>query len=271
MSVSTINDCRWRAMVALRVEAELESLPDVRILRRTTVFGGFDQRNYGAVERVADHLATPDEYMPRQRLWRITAKQTVLAGGSIERPLVFGDNDRPGIMLAGAVRTYLNRFSVYAGERAVIFATNDDAARTVDDLACPASRSLPSSIRGRNPRRHDRRRQSAPVRSCSQMPWSCARLAAATACRRLRSKGRTANRTIDCDLIAMSGGWNPSLHLTSHLGHKPVWNEQIAAFVPDKLPDGMRVAGAARGHSRLRVRSPTGRDAGVAAAESCRL
>jgi NADPH-dependent 2,4-dienoyl-CoA reductase/sulfur reductase-like enzyme len=98
------------------IEGELESLPEVQILRRTTVFGGFDHRNYGAIERVADHLAVPDDFMPRQRLWRITAKQTVLASGSIERPLVFGDNDRPGIMLAAAVRTYLNRFSVCAGE-----------------------------------------------------------------------------------------------------------------------------------------------------------
>ena len=84
---------------------------------------------------MSDHLASPAAYTPRQRLWRIVAKRHVLAAGSIERPLVFGDNDRPGIMLAGAVRTYLNRFGVAPGRHAVVFSNNDDAARTVSDLA----------------------------------------------------------------------------------------------------------------------------------------
>ena len=111
------------------------ALPDVRILPRTTVFGVYDHGTYAALERVNDHVAVPPEHEPRQRFWRIHAKRCVVAAGAIERPLVFGDNDRPGIMLAGAVRTYLNRYAVAPGRRAVVFATNDETARTVADLA----------------------------------------------------------------------------------------------------------------------------------------
>ena len=116
-------------------EAELESLPDCRILRRTTVQGVYDGGTYAAIERVNDHVAKPPAHEPRQRLWRIVAKRAVLAAGAIERPIVFGNNDRPGVMLAGAVRAYVNRYGVTPGRRAVIFADNDDAFRTAEDLA----------------------------------------------------------------------------------------------------------------------------------------
>ena len=116
-------------------EAELESLPDCRILRRTTVQGVYDGGTYAAIERVNDHVPLPPAHEPRQRFWKIVAKRAVLAAGAIERPIVFGDNDRPGIMLAGAVRVYLNRYGVAPGKRAVLFADNDDAFRTAVDLA----------------------------------------------------------------------------------------------------------------------------------------
>ena len=121
----------WVAQMA----AELAALPDVRILLRSTVFGVYDHGTYAALERVNDHVAVPPEYEPRQRLWRIHARRCVLAAGAIERPLVFGDNDRPGVMLAGAVRTYLNRYAVAPGRRAVVFSTSDETAATVSDLA----------------------------------------------------------------------------------------------------------------------------------------
>ncbi|MGA9868647.1 MAG: 2Fe-2S iron-sulfur cluster-binding protein, partial [Acetobacteraceae bacterium] len=119
---------------AMRVATELESLPNVRLLSRTTVFGLYDSGTFGAVQRVGDHLAELPPHTPRQRVWRIVAKRSVLTSGSIERPLVFGDNDRPGVMLAGAVRAYLNRFAVAPGRHAVVFATHDDGHRTVRDL-----------------------------------------------------------------------------------------------------------------------------------------
>ena len=128
-----IND-RAPAEWVAAVEAELAEMKDVRIMRRTTVFGTYDGGTYGAVERVSDHLATAPSGQPRQRLWRIVAKQAVLASGATERPIVFGGNDRPGVMLAGAVRAYLNRYGVVPGQKAVVFGNNDSAATTVTEL-----------------------------------------------------------------------------------------------------------------------------------------
>jgi len=120
---------------AWRIESELRSMPNVRIMPRTTVFGAYDgglsgARTYGALERVCDHLAVPTAHRPRQRLWKIIARQSVLAAGGVERPVVFGGNDRPGVMLASAVRTYVNRFGVAPGRRAAIFTSSDDGWRT---------------------------------------------------------------------------------------------------------------------------------------------
>ena len=142
-------------------EAELESLPDCRILRRTTVQGVYDGGTYAAIERVNDHVAKPPAHEPRQRLWRIVAKRAVLAAGAIERPIVFGNNDRPGVMLAGAVRAYVNRYGVAPGRRAVIFADNDDAFRTAEDLAA-------SRRRGRCADRCKKERIAARASSCGE-------------------------------------------------------------------------------------------------------
>ena len=106
-----LGDCEGAAWVA-SIEAELSSMPNVRIMRRTTVFGVYDHGQYGAVERVGDHLPMPVEHQPRQRYWKIVAKRAVLAAGASERPIAFAGNDRPGVMLAGAMRTYFNRFAV---------------------------------------------------------------------------------------------------------------------------------------------------------------
>src|SRR5207244_4963060 len=102
---------------------------------RSTVFGVYDGGTYGAIERVADHLPPPLPYQPRQRLWKIVAKRAVLAAGAIERPIVFGGNDRPGIMLASAIRSYINRFAVVPGGRIAIFTNTDDGWQTALDLA----------------------------------------------------------------------------------------------------------------------------------------
>ena len=103
-------------------------------MTRTCVFGIYDSHTFGALERVADHLPMPPPHEPRQRFWRIVAKRAILAGGAIERPLVFPGNDRPGVMMASAVRSYLNRYAVRPGERLALFTNNDDGWRTATAL-----------------------------------------------------------------------------------------------------------------------------------------
>ncbi|MBX9593740.1 MAG: (2Fe-2S)-binding protein, partial [Roseomonas sp.] len=122
------------AIWAEKVLAELRAMPDVTLLPRTTVFGVFDDGQYGALERVADHLAEPPAHTPRQRAWTIVAKRAVLAAGAVERPIAFPGNDRPGVMSAAAARGYLNRFAVLPAKRAVVFTAGDDGWRSAADM-----------------------------------------------------------------------------------------------------------------------------------------
>jgi sarcosine oxidase subunit alpha len=254
---------------ARAIEAELAALPRVRILRRTSAFAVLDDGVVAAVERVADHLPTPPAHLPRQRYWKIVARRTVLAAGALERPIVFGGNDRPGIMLAGAVRSYLNRFAALPGRRAVIFTAGDDGWRTVADLHRAGARI------------------EAVMDARPEVPAEHARLAAA-ACARLVAGGRVTGtrrrlrlnaveiadaagrvEAVGADLLAVAGGWNPSVHLACHLGGRPRWDEAIHAFVPDRPPPGIAVAGAAAGRFSTAAALADGAREGAAAARDC--
>ena len=227
--------------------AELASLDNVKLMPRTTLFGVYDQGTYGAVERVGDHFPVPEAHRPRQRSWRIVAPRAVLAAGAVERSIAFGNNDRPGVMLASAVRSYVNRYGVAPGERAVVFTSGDDGWQTAEDLA-KAGVMVVAVV--------DTRSAAAPLdhrHSWRVFPGAFVELAHGG--HRLKSvtvRHRIGATTdIKCDLLAVAGGWNPALHLTCHLGGKPVWDDAIHAFVPGQLPPGMSVAGAADGHLTL--------------------
>ena len=262
-------DDRSSADWVAHTAAELAALSEVRVLLRTTVFGVYDHGTYAALERVNDHVAAPPQHEPRQRLWRIHARRCVLAAGAIERPLLFGDNDRPGVMLAGAVRTYLNRYAVAPGRRAVVFSSSDETTRTVADLA-RAGIVVAAVI---DPR------ASVPEAIEAAARRAGARLIAGGVI--TRAVGWTRVRAVDirnatggteriaCDVACVSGGWTPSIHLASHLGARPVWSEQIAAFVPGTLPAGMAVAGAANGGLGLADALAAGAKAGLEAATEC--
>jgi sarcosine oxidase subunit alpha len=254
---------------ASHVVAELQALPDVRILSRTTVVGVYDGGTYSAIERVNDHIAVPPEFEPRQRLWRIFAKRCVLAAGAIERPLVFGDNDRPGVMLASAVRTYLNRYAAVPGHRAVVFGVGDDIATTVRDLVRAGS-TVEAVVDART---------AVPEHIREATRGAGARLVPGGVVS--RAHGRMGVHAVDvrtqtgqtisvnCDLVCMTGGWNPTLHLTSHLGARPIWDEALGAFVPGTTPRGMLAAGAAAGKMGLGEALATGSRAGLEAADDC--
>ena len=248
---------------------ELKRLDNVRIMPRTIVFGVYDGGTYGALEQVNDHLPVPPDHEPRARSWRIFAKRAVLASGAIERGMSFAGNDCPGVMFGSAVRTYLNRFGVAPGTRAVVFASGDDGWATARDLV--AGGITVEAVVSTQP---DRR---ATERSQSWRTFTGSVVEQTRGGHRLRgvtvrdAEGRQTQ--IECDLLAVSNGWNPTLHLTCHLGGKPIWDETIAAFVPGSCPPGMSVGGAAAGHFSLaqaladgaRLGADAARDAGFTA------
>jgi heterotetrameric sarcosine oxidase alpha subunit len=218
--------------------AELSSMDNVQLMSRTTVYGAYDHGTYGALERMTDHLPSSGG-KPRQVLWRIYAKRAVLAAGATERSIAFGMNDRPGIMLAGAVRTYVNRFGVAPGKKVAVFTNNDDGWRTAADLAAlGVGISAIVDTRETQP-------LSAPAGASIVMGG---RVIGTSGRKGLTSIKLSNGQTVEADCLAVSGGWNPNVHLTCHHRGRPEWREDIAAFVPGgEMPPGMTVAGAANG------------------------
>ena len=223
---------------ALDAVSELAAMDRVRLLPRTTVIGAWDHGVYGALERRTDHLAAANG-KPRQVLWRIYSRRAVLAAGATERPIAFGGNDRPGVMLAGAVRAYANRFAVGAGRRVGLFTNNDDGWRTAADLADKGVEvAAVIDVRDRGP--------------VAEVPDARIHMGGRVTATRgrhgLKEIALATGERVALDCLAVSGGWSPNVHLTCHHGGKPVWRDDIAAFVPgDALPGGMTVAGAAGG------------------------
>ena len=213
----------WAALAV----AELAAMPNVRLMIRTTIVGAFDHGIYGAVERVSDHLPVPAKGKPRQTLWRIYSRRAILAGGATERPIAFENNDRPGVMLAGALRAYANRWGVAVGHRAAVFTNNDDGLRTAADL----------KARGIEVRVIDSRLGEEVVDTSGRLGLKSVTI---------RKDGRT--ETFACDALGVSGGWNPNVNITSHHRSRPVWDEGIQGFVPGADgPPGLTAAGAAAG------------------------
>lgn len=250
-------DGRSAADWAAGVAAELAAMPNVRLMLRTTVTGAYDGGTYGALERVSGHLADAPQNMPLETFWRISAKRTILAGGAIERPIAFPNNDRPGIMMASAVRSYVNCFAAAPGQSVSVFTNNDDGHRTARDLAaagigiaCVVDTRADASISG-----------DYPVLTGAQVVGTSGRKGVEEIT--VRSPLGTQKFKTDC--LAVSGGWNPSVHLTCHLNARPVWRDDIAAFVPaDGAVPGMSVAGAANGDFSTHATLKSGADAAKA-------
>jgi sarcosine oxidase subunit alpha len=205
------------------------------VLRNTTVFGRYDGNYLMAAERGA-----------RRILWHIRARRVVLASGAIERPLVFPGNDRPGIMLAGAVETYVNRFAVAPGRNAVLFTANDDAYHAAAALKA-AGVAVAAVV---DARAEPGTGVRTLVDGIAHYPGHAV---VATAGRRgLRgvsirplAGGRTIR--IACDLLAVSGGWNPAVHLFAHAQGRLRYDERLAAFVPGAIDAALERVGAAGG------------------------
>ncbi|MDB5664506.1 2Fe-2S iron-sulfur cluster-binding protein, partial [Cypionkella sp.] len=232
----------WAAKTVL----ELSTLPNVRLMPRTTVMGAFDHGIYGAVERVSDHLAEPLPGKPRQTLWRIYTKRTILAAGATERPIAFENNDRPGIMLASALRAYANRWGVAVGEKVAVFTNNDDGLRTVADL----------KAKGLDVTLIDARKGDEVIDSAGRLGLKSITIR--------RANGQT--ETLHVTALGVSGGWNPNLNIASNHRGRPIWDDQIAAFIP--APEsiaGLTCAGAAAGAMSTHAALTTGANHAIAA------
>ena len=219
---------------------ELQAMDNVRLMPRTAVTGAYDQGTYGALERVGHHKAQRGGGAPLETFWRIVAKQAVLAAGALERPVAFANNDRPGIMMAGAVRAYLNRWGVSPGKSVAVFGNNDDAHRTAHDLVA-AGVHVAMVIDSR----HDAPLSDAfDVRRGAQVCNSSGRRGLES----ITIRSVSGEEKIQADCLAMSGGWNPTVHMTCHMNGRPTWQQDIAAFVPTPgAVPGLQAAGACNG------------------------
>ncbi|MBS3980367.1 MAG: sarcosine oxidase subunit alpha family protein [Rhodobacteraceae bacterium] len=243
-----------------QVVAELQALPNVRITARTTVTGAYDNGTYGALERVGLHKpARPN--LPRECFWRIVARHAVLASGALERPVAFENNDRPGIMMASAVRTYLNRYGVSPGKRVTLFANTDQARGVARDLMA-AGVTVAAII---DPRPDASSVEDCPVHVGAEVVGSRGRLGLTGITVR---KGAEIFE-VETDCLAMSGGWNPTLHLTCHMNGRPRWDEDLVAFVPmaGAVP-GLVAVGAANGSMSTHGALVTGQAAALTAVEA---
>ncbi len=207
----------------------------VRTMTRTTAFGLYDGGAAGLLERVTDHLGEPPQSLPRQRFWTVRAKRIILATGALERPLAFGNNDRPGVMSAAAARTYLNRYAVLPGERIVVASNNDSAYATASELAGAGAEV--TLLDARTDISDERREQASSgavdlVTGTAPLNALGARGLRGLECAVADGAGWRPGPTRDCDLLLVSGGWSPVVSLLSHRGVKPVWDAETACFLP---------------------------------------
>jgi sarcosine oxidase subunit alpha len=233
---------------------ELKLMPEVTLLSRSTAFGYYDHNFVGVLERVTDHFSMSDGLLPRQKLWRIRAKEVVLATGSIERPLVFQNNDRPGVMLASAVSAYINRYAVKLGSSAVVFTNNDSAYSSVLDLL-ESGVDVMGVI---DPRPEPNGTLPNVVRKYGIPIFGSSVIVNVKGSKNIRAvelmniEHRSNNvdgksRELRCDLVAVSGGWNPTVHLHSQSGGTLRYDAPKACFVPDIKAQNEQSVGSSNG------------------------
>ncbi|WP_329792251.1 2Fe-2S iron-sulfur cluster-binding protein [Lentzea sp. DG1S-22] len=270
LGVDEYLDDRPSAEWVADVVAELKSTPGVLVLERTTAFGMYQDGFVLALQKRTDHLgfAAPTT-AARQRVWRIRTRRTVLATGAHERPVVFVGNDRPGIMLASAARTFLHRYGVLPGSRAVVFTTNDSAYCAAIDLA-ESGVDIALVVDAR---------PEAPARLAAECAARGVEVRAGHVVTGTVGAGRVTGAhvapfggvpgppdTVVCDTVLVSGGWNPVMGLFSQARGKLRYDAELGAFVPGEELPSVAVAGSATGELDLTACARQGRDAGAAAA-----
>ena len=226
----------------------------VQIMTRTTAFGLYDYSVAGLVERVTDHLPhnteTQAKHLPRQRFWTLRCKQTVLATGALERHIAFGNNDRPGIMTAGASGAYLNRFGVLTGENIVIATNNDSVYQTALDLkAAGASVQILDARKSLSGEVYEQITGQGIDVSVSSTAYNAIGTKKLTSLQIASGNYNNwaAGDKVSCDHVLLSGGWSPVVNLLSHRGVRPVWNDKDCCFVAPEHNEPIQMAGSADG------------------------
>jgi len=236
---------------------QLNSMSNVIVKNRSQVFGYYDHNMMVMFERTKDHIKLPSKYKPRQRLWYIRAKEVIASTGSIERPLVFGNNDRPGIMLASAAKEYLKVYGVLIGKKPIIFTNNDSAYDTAIDFKKNGISSIVIDVRDNS--------NGAVVKEAKSLNIDI-RFSHAISNTKgyLRVNSVTVGKLnekksdyekledISCDCVCISGNWTPTVHLTSQSGNKLKFDEKIDAFIPNKANQNENTVGSANGSFTLK-------------------
>ena len=261
------------------IAAELESLPNVSILTRTSAFALHDMNAIQAVEQLQDHLplAHRSHDQPRQRLHRIRADRIILASGAIERPLVYGNNDLPGIFTASAMTTYLNRYSVACGHNVLLMTSNDHVYQGAIDLARAGVRVTLADTRAQINATLEQRAKVAGIQLYKGYGIAQANGRRGVHSAQLVKLDAADNRVtgtgplVSCDAIASSGGLSPTVHLYCHDGGRPVWDEAKLAYIAPALgreSASIFVAGSACGEFGLAAALQQSRSVANAAAAS---
>ncbi|OCW77641.1 (2Fe-2S)-binding protein [Pelagibacteraceae bacterium GOM-A1] len=252
VSIDNLSGKDW----AEKIITELKSMPNVTVKNRSQVFGYYDHNMLVMFERVSDHLETKSKFTPRQRLWYIRAKETILSTGSIERPIVFGNNDTPGIFLSAAAKEYMKVYGVLVGKKPLIFTNNDSAYETalefkknnVEPIILDTREEHSSElIDEAKAKGIDIRFSHGVIVANGYKKVKSAKIG------KLNKDKNSFEKieTIECDCICVSGFWTPSVHLASQSGNKLKYEEKIDAFIPDKKKQHETSVGAANGSFTL--------------------
>ena len=232
--------------------SELKSMPNVTVKNRSQVFGYYDHNMLVMSERISDHLPKTNKYTPKQRLWYIRAKEVLISSGSIERPLVFGNNDTPGVMLSSAAKEYLKIYGVLAGKKPLVFTNNDSGYETAIefkkngiDPVILDTRKDPSSeiVNEAKSLNIDIKFSYVVVAAKGYKKVKSADIAKISDDKKQLSQ----IENINCDCICVSGFWTPTIHLASQSGNKTKFNEDIDAFIPGQSKQNETVLGSAKG------------------------
>lgn len=235
--------------------ARLAAMPNVRVMSRTTAFGYYNHNFVALAERVTDHVAKPGKTSPRERLWQVRAKKVILATGSIERHMVFANNDRPGIMLASAGRTYLNHFGVAVGAKVGVYTAHDSAYEAAFDLK-KAGVTIASIVDCRE-KPGDRVLSEAKALGIEVLTGH----SVVDTAGRLRIKsmsvkrngGGASARKIEVDALLISAGWTPSVHLFSQSRGKLKFDAARDRFLPDVYAQESQCVGTCNGTDALQA------------------